>query len=301
MARAHAKHAWRLMRGQKIYSRISDRELLLLAELGHLRRGDLLWKPGIGGWRSVESVQDILAPPTLPTVQSLTVQSAATKIGAVLSAMWKGVLRLEDKLTLIAKDHARSIKFPLRRAYPRWPSFNSGNFLRMQHQKTLAGLLILLVFVGSIVAMRASFAIGTRTPIEKAASPKMPDRQIAAVAPDTAKPVETSNPSEARPAIEPSASQSVSAAQPDAVSNPPSASQSESGAQSDLVPPTVSVPQSESGAQPDSIPLPTRKPARPTAREALPSTAVLNRIARRQREPEPMRFGSFGYNYNPPQ
>lgn len=281
MLRAHARPVWHFMRGQKMYSRISDRELLLLAELGHLRPGDLVWRPGLGGWRSAQSVSGTLTPPPLPPAQS---QPDAKRITSLLSTARKHVIRWQDKLTLIAKDHAGSIKVHLWRIYPLRTKLDLGDvFRRVQDRGTLVGMMIVLVFVGSIdVAMRTSFAIGAQTPTENTASPKLQHRQIAAVGSDTTRPVQTSNPSELQP-TEPSASQSVSAAPPD------------------LVPPTVSVsvPPSESGVQPDSIPLPTRKPARLTAKP-LPSTAVLRRIARRQRDPESMRFGSFGYNYTDP-
>ena len=299
MLRAHARPVWHLMRGQKMYSRISDRELLLLAELGHLRPGDLVWRPGLGGWRSAQSVSGTLTPPPLPPAQS---QPDAKRITSLLSTARKHVIRWQDKLTLIAKDHAGSIKVHLWRIYPLRTKLDLGDvFRRVQDRGTLVGMMIVLVFVGSIdVAMRTSFAIGAQTPTENTASPKLQHRQIAAVGSDTTRPVQTSNPSELQPA-EPSASQSVSAAPLDSISNLSSASQSVSAAPPDLVPPTVSVsvPPSESGVQPDSIPLPTRKPARLTAKP-LPSTAVLRRIARRQRDPESMRFGSFGYNYTDP-
>jgi hypothetical protein len=59
MVRAEAGFAWHLKRGQQIYSSISHRELRLLAELGHLRPDDLLWRPGLGSWTSVSSVPGV--------------------------------------------------------------------------------------------------------------------------------------------------------------------------------------------------------------------------------------------------
>ena len=38
--------SWYLSRGDKQYGPLGDRELLLLAERGGLRKDDLLWKPG---------------------------------------------------------------------------------------------------------------------------------------------------------------------------------------------------------------------------------------------------------------
>lgn len=377
MVQTHPEPVWQLMRGQKLYSRISDRELRLLAELGHLKAGDLLWRPGLDGWRSAVSWPGVLTPSPRPPVQSLIAHTDATKMSALLSAVWKAVLHWQVKLTLVAKKHARSMKLPLSRNHPRWEKFNLGDFLsqmlwqdatktnallpaawkvvlhwqvkltslakqrvrsiglplprnrpqwqkfnigdlhpQMLRQQGSSGLLIMLVFAGSIgVAILAAFAIGAQTPIENTASQKLQYRQIAAAAPDAATPFQASNFPASYPAIDHSGSQS--AAQRDSVSDPPTASQSESAAQRDSVsdPPSVSesdaqhdsvanptsVSQLDSAAQRDSVPLPTRKPEKPIAKEVLPSAAVVKRMAQRQaeREPTPMRFGSFGYNYSP--
>ena len=80
MVRAEARFAWHLKRGQKIYSSISHRELRLLAELGHLRPDDLLWRPGLGSWTSVSSAPGV--PPLLLPRDSQTKQWDLTKIGA---------------------------------------------------------------------------------------------------------------------------------------------------------------------------------------------------------------------------
>lgn len=51
--------SWYLSRGDKQYGPLADRELLLLAERGGLRKDDLLWKPGFESWRSVNAVCDL--------------------------------------------------------------------------------------------------------------------------------------------------------------------------------------------------------------------------------------------------
>ena len=56
MLQVGSEPVWQLKRGQTVYKRISDRELLLLVELGHLKPGDLLRKPGLGGWKSAEAL-----------------------------------------------------------------------------------------------------------------------------------------------------------------------------------------------------------------------------------------------------
>ena len=55
--------SWYLSRGDKQYGPLGDRELLLLAERGGLRKDDLLWKPGFKAWQPVRSVCDLGASP----------------------------------------------------------------------------------------------------------------------------------------------------------------------------------------------------------------------------------------------
>jgi hypothetical protein len=57
MLQVGSEPLWQLKRGQTVYNRISNRELLLLVDLGHLKPGDLLWKPGLGGWKSAEALR----------------------------------------------------------------------------------------------------------------------------------------------------------------------------------------------------------------------------------------------------
>jgi hypothetical protein len=321
MLRVGSESVWQLKRGQTLYRRISDRELLLLFELGHLKPGDLLWKPGLGGWKSAEALSGVLTTPQRPSGRSLITQAYAVQIKTLLAGAWKAVIRSQVKVTLIAKHHAQSLNFSLLRSYPPWgKTFELPNVLRrmLRGQESSLGLLIALVFVGFAgIAFLASFAIGAQTPTEHALPTKLQGRPIAALAPDTARPGKISNFSELQPAIEPLASQSVSnplasesAAQTDSASNSPSVSQSESAAQTNSVAIPPSLPQSESAAQTDpisnppspsqsaaqtaSVPMPTRKPGRP-------STNAAKRITQRQgpREPKAMRFGSIGYNYDP--
>jgi hypothetical protein len=322
MLRVGSEPVWQLKRGQTLYRRISDRELLLLAEMGHLKPGDLLRKPGLGGWKSAEALSTVLTTPQPPSGRSLIAQAYAVKIKALLAAAWKAVIRSQVKVTLIAKHHARSINLSLLRSYPREKKFDLANVLRrlLRGQERSLGLLIALVFMAFTgVAILASFAISAQAPTEHTLPTKLQDRQIAALAPDTARPRKISNFSELQPAIGLPASKSVStplasesAARTDSASNSPSVSRSESAAQTNLVANPLSLPQSESAAQTDSIsnppsasqsaaqtdsvPMPTRKPGRP-------STTAARRITERQgpREPNAMRFGSIGYNYDPQQ
>jgi hypothetical protein len=157
MLRVGSEPVWQLKRGQTLYRRISDRELLLLAEMGHLKPGDLLRKPGLGGWKS----------PQPPSGRSLIAQAYAVKIKALLAAAWKAVIRSQVKVTLIAKHHARSINLSLLRSYPREKKFDLANVLRrlLRGQERSLGLLIALVFVAFTgVAILASFAISAQAP-----------------------------------------------------------------------------------------------------------------------------------------
>ena len=55
--------SWYLSRGDQQWGPLGDRELLLLAERGGLRKDDLLWKPGFESWKPVRSVCDLGASP----------------------------------------------------------------------------------------------------------------------------------------------------------------------------------------------------------------------------------------------
>jgi len=315
MVPMHPRPVWHLRRGQKLYGRVSDRELRLLVELGHLKPDDQLWRSGFGGWKSAESVPGVLAPALPPPVHSLSAQLSA-KITTLFSAAWRWVIRSQVK----TRKLIRSLKSS------RWPKFHFGDFSElMQRRGVLAGVLIAAMFVGSIdVAMRA-FAIGAETS-QKAASPRTDDMQIVAAAPDTAKAVQTSftpqdavetvrSPSEARPEInltEESGVLSVSNIHPtDGFTSKPSPSllsPSEASAQPESVTNTTHVSQSDPSAAPDqsdaaprpeqfgTMPLPTRKPEGPIAKEAPRGKVALKRIAHR-REARPLRFGNIGFDY----
>jgi hypothetical protein len=71
---------WQLKRGETLYRRISDRELLLLVELEHLKPSDLLWKPGLGGWKSPEALSGVLTTPHRPSGRSIIAQAYAVQI-----------------------------------------------------------------------------------------------------------------------------------------------------------------------------------------------------------------------------
>ena len=207
MVRAEARFAWHLKRGQKIYSSISHRELRLLAELGHLRPDDLLWRPGLGSWTSVSSVPGV--PPLLPPRDSQTKQWDLTKIGALfwtrMSALFLAASNDFCRLILSTRQHAPSIKGRLQLAYNRvashWTAFNLIEVLRhVRPQGIAAGLLVMAVFVGALdFAMKSSSATVNKAQIANSVAPKFQDRPSTALA--GPRPLWT-NPSQLKPALD---------------------------------------------------------------------------------------------------
>jgi GYF domain 2 len=303
MDRAEARFAWHLKRGQKIYSSISHRELRLLAELGHLRPDDLLWRPGLGSWTSVSSV------PGVPPLDSQTKQWDLTKIGALfwtrMSAPFLAASNDFCRLILSTRQHAPAIKARLQLAYNRvashWTAFNLIGVLRHVRPEGIAAvLLVMAVFVGALdFAMKSSSATANKAQIANSVAPKFQDR------PSTAGPRALwTNPSQLKPALHLTEAEvfNVSNGHPTGgfalASNQTSESKTESVAQA-LSPSLVF----QSVAGTEAVPLPTKKPDRSFLKEAQPNAATLKRIAQRPRgrEPKSIRFGIIGYNYNPQQ
>jgi hypothetical protein len=304
MVRAEARFAWHLKRGQKIYSSISHRELRLLAELGHLRPDDLLWRPGLSSWTSVSSVPGV--PPLLPRQ---TTQWDLTKISGLfwtrMSALFLAASNDFCRLILSTRQHAPSIKGRLQLAYNRvashWTAFNLIEVLRhVRPQGIAAGLLVMAVFVGALdFAMKSSSATVNKAQIANSVAPKFQDH------PSTAAPRALwTNPSQLKPALHLTEAEvfNVSNGHPTGgfvlASNQTSESKTESVAQA-LSPSLVF----QSVAGTEAVPLPTKKPDRSFVKEAQPNAATLKRIAQRPRgrEPKSIRFGIIGYNYNPQQ
>ncbi|HEX2447937.1 MAG TPA: DUF4339 domain-containing protein [Methyloceanibacter sp.] len=74
-AEQRVSSSWYLSRGDKRYGPLADRELLLLAERGGLKKDDLLWKPGFEAWKPVSSVCDLGVPAAAPA-QAKPIQDA---------------------------------------------------------------------------------------------------------------------------------------------------------------------------------------------------------------------------------
>ena len=270
MVRAEAGFAWHLKRGQQIYSSISQRELRLLAELGHLRPDDLLWRPGLGSW-------------TLWTGMSAPFLAASNDC---------------CRLILSTRQHAPSIKGWLQLAYNRvasnWRAFNLIEVRRhVRPQGIAAVLLVMAVFVGAIdFALKSSSATVNKAQIANSVAPKFQDRPSTALA--APRPFWT-NPSQLKPALHPTEAEVFN------VSNghPTGGFVLASNQTSEQAPSPSPVFQSVAGTE--AVPLPTKKPDRSFVKEAQPNAATLKRTAKRPRgrESKSMRFGIIGYNYNP--
>ena len=78
MLQVGSEPAWQLKRVQSVYKSISDRELLLLAELGQLKPSDLLRKPGLmSSWKSAETLFDVITTPLRPSGLSFIAKAYA--------------------------------------------------------------------------------------------------------------------------------------------------------------------------------------------------------------------------------
>jgi hypothetical protein len=149
--------------------------------------------------------------------------------------------------------------------------------------------------------MKSSSATDNKAQIANSVAPKFQDRpstEPAAATPPWA------NPLGLKPAIDLTEAEafSVSNGHPTGgfvLASKTSESQTESVAQASPIP----VPQSVAAAGTDAVPLPTKKPERPSVKEARPNTPTLKRMAQRPkvREAKPMQFGIIGYNYSPQQ
>jgi GYF domain 2 len=293
MVRAEPEFAWHLKRGEKIYGPVSHRELRLLAELGQLRPDDLLWRPGLGSWKSASSVSGTPLH-----------QRDLTRLGKLLlprmNTLFLPALKKFRGLTLSARQHARSVKGGLQHAYnraaARWPNFDLVEAVRCTPQRgVLAGLLMIAVAVTALIAMKSTSATGSNAQIATITS-KFHDR------PST--PLLT-NSMASKPAID------LSEAEVFELSNghPTGRFVVTSSGTSDSQPEPVAQPQSENPFPVleieaietlDEVPLPTRKPDNPSLKAQANTATAKRRTAQRPKgtEPKPMQFGVIGYNYS---
>jgi len=78
MAQANPKRVWHLSRRDEPPCVVSDQELLLLAELGHLRADDMLWRPDFDSYRTVRSLLG-----NMPAREQIRVEATPPSPGAV--------------------------------------------------------------------------------------------------------------------------------------------------------------------------------------------------------------------------
>jgi hypothetical protein len=78
MAQANPKRVWHLSRRDEPPCVVSNKELLLLAELGHLRADDMLWRPDFDGYRTVRSLLG-----NIPAAEQIRVEATPPSRGAV--------------------------------------------------------------------------------------------------------------------------------------------------------------------------------------------------------------------------
>src|SRR6476620_3702374 len=297
MAQADATFAWHLKRGQEIYSPISHRELRLLAEFGHLRPDDLLWRAGLGSWRSPSSVPGI-------ALQQGGLTSLGRQFLSRLRAVSLAARNALRQRTLVARRQARSVKGRLQHTYNRavsgWPNFNLVKAVRRRpHQSVLAGLVVIAVAVTAVdLATQSTFATGGNAQLAKSDSSKFQDRAST----ERAAPLWT-KPKDSQPATAVSEAKvfSVSNSHPTGGFVIASTATSVSQQAQPYTEPTQSpVFQSETAETSGDVPLPTKKPDKPSVK-AQANTATLRRTAQRPKgkEPRPMQFGTIGYNYVP--
>jgi GYF domain 2 len=294
---------WHLRRGLKVYGRVSDRELRLLVEYGHLKANDLLWRSGFGGWKSAASVPGVLTPAPLAPAQSSTAQSLTAKIGALFSHHWGILVGF-----LMAAVLGGSIDVAMRASATGTETSEKAVSLQAQGLQTTAAS----PDAAKAVQSSPIAANGPKT-VQALSEPKAesdPTQEGSVFSVSNIHPTDgfTSKPSPIEKAANAAATDGFTSKP-----SPASLPSSEDSAVASVTNPT-SMAQVDSAAKPvetdaasaqpdqsDAMSLPTRKPERSMAEETPRSKAMLKRIARRrsEQEPKPLPFGNIGYNYNP--
>ena len=302
MLRAEATFAWHLKRRGKIYSPVSHRELRLLAELGHLRSDDSLWRPGLSSWTPASSLPGI--PPLMPCDGSQPKRWELTGIGRFFLTRMVALFLAR----LSTRQQVHTVKGWLKSAYHRAALRPSLDLIqaarRRPHHSILAALLVIAVLVAAVdLSMKSSFPTGSNAQIPKSVVSKFQDR------PSTERGTPTplwTNAVDLKTAIDLSEVEvfNLSNGHPTGgsvlASNQTLESETKSVAQASRL---VPVSQSEIAAEIEAVPLPTKKPERSSVEAAKPKSVTSKRVVQRPRarEHKSMRFGIIGYNYNPQQ
>jgi hypothetical protein len=298
MVRAETRVGWYWRRGKKILGPVSHRELRLLAEFGHLRPNDSLWRPGLASWTPPSSMRGVLR-----LRDSQTKHWDLTGIGAPFLA---GSNELR-KFAANSRQLACSMKVGWQRTYDqvaaRWPNLDLIELVRHRPQQDIAaGLLVIAVLLGAVdLAMKSSSASGSKAELTKALAPKLqdrPPRELAVLAPLPIRPLEPTPPLDPKPAEVFNVSNGHPTGGLVRVLKKTLGSETEPPAQTHGPTPIF---QSETAAGTGSVPLPTKRPVRSSAKEAQPKAATSRRVVQRPQASKPMRFGIIGYNYSPQQ
>jgi hypothetical protein len=270
--------AWHLSRGNEKHGPISDRELLLLAELGQLRGDDLLWRPGFDGWRTANSLPGVLSPPPLPSAARAAFRLSLDKNCHWLVARWAA-------LPTLAKDWSRSIQLWVRDVYMRikQAKFDRGTFASdVRYPQLLVGLLLAVVGVCALDMTRhSSFATSSEAAPQDSGLPELASTTLNSTSADAV----ISLPSE-QPAAEMTATDQPihDNAHASSVIDPQPSHEIVSVGDSSSAAPSSSVLLEPS----TPIPLPTKKPAKP----------ITNVSTKQAPRPKPVRFGTIGFNYS---
>jgi hypothetical protein len=306
MGQAHPKPIWHLSRRDERPCALSNQELLLLAELGHLRADDLLWTPDFDGWRTVRSLLGHVTAPPLPS--SISLSERPKQIGAKATLLLSRYQKKSGSRGLIESTAASR----------RLHGIATLNCNRL----TLAGLLVAVVLVGVLgIAMHKSFATDTQPALQCAASTEphsvATEPQSASTEPHSAATEFYDASTELYAASTELYAASTEPQQPTELATANAVNPSESSGQAEseggIIVRKVSVfsidmlqpsdasafPNPVSQGPSNSVPLPTKKPARPIqspkTAEGVPGTAIPGRMSQAP-VPKPMRFGSFGFS-----
>jgi hypothetical protein len=148
MAQAPPKRVWHLLRSGERPCVVSDQELLVLAELGHLRADDSLWRPDFHGYRTVRSLLGHGTVPPAPSLILLSERSKRINVEAIGSLGHVETISPAQKLlSATLRGVNRHIKLV-----------------------QVAGLLIVVALVGVLgLAMHSSLAIESQPAIQSTA------------------------------------------------------------------------------------------------------------------------------------
>ena len=148
-AQAPPQRVWHLLRKDERPCVVSEQELLVLAELGHLRADDSLWRPDFHGYRTVRSLLGHGTVPPAPSLILLSEQSKRINVEAIPSSL--------GPVETIAT--AQKLRSATLRGVNRHIKLVQG-----------AGLLIVVSLVGVLgLAMHSSLAIESQPAIQSTA------------------------------------------------------------------------------------------------------------------------------------